>query len=159
MRTIAVAAVLALCAASAAAQDWERFYPLAERPPAGAQVLVIDPAVPRGDDGRYQRLALTAPGAGILYRAATTRFNRAIVIDMGAAQHPAAGTLAFIRLPARVDGDDADRVVVRTDTDTGTVRQHASALVNRGGGQLTWGELSGRHWVLIGRTGEWVLLD
>ena len=102
----------------------------------------------------------TPPGAGVLYRAETTRYNRGVVIDMGAAAHPAAGTLAFIKLPARVDGDDTQRVVVRTDTSTGTVRQRASALTDRGGGQLTWGELSGGHWALIARTpGEWVLLD
>ena len=104
--------------------------------------------------------SLLAGLADVIYRPSTSRFNRTVVIDMGDAPHPAAGTLAVVKLPDRVDGDAAQRVAVRTDTSTGTVRQHASALVNRGRGQLTWGQLSGGHWALMARTPDgWVLFD
>ena len=53
MRLTAICILAALVAAPASAQDWERFYPEAGELRPEMLALLLDPAVPRGREGRY----------------------------------------------------------------------------------------------------------
>ena len=53
MRLIAICLFVVFLAAPASAQDWERFYPEAGELHAEMLALLLDPTVPRGEEGRY----------------------------------------------------------------------------------------------------------
>ena len=101
----------------------------------------------------------SAPPSGILYVPVTERFGHTIAFDVTAG-HPDLGTLALIRFPARVAGDDAENASVRTDHPTDAARQLATSLVGQDGERLAWGSLPGGQWRLIARVPDgWALLN
>ena len=64
-RIAVVLALLVTVPAVVAAQDWERFYPEADERSAEMLVHVLDPTVPRGEEGRYVYMPLRNLLAGL----------------------------------------------------------------------------------------------
>ena len=58
MRLVAICALVLLAAAPASAQDWERFYPEAAELKPEMLTLLLDPTVPRDQEGRYAWVSL-----------------------------------------------------------------------------------------------------
>lgn len=158
-KLVPLAACLGLLAAPAAAQDWERFYPLADVPEG--QVLVLDPSIPRGEPGRYRRLDLAhilPAGASPAYAGSMTltqTFRAGVPprawLDVVTAAEARPGALVVVagELPVVMPGG---AVLVR-------FRGASSMLHDVAGVPVAWASLARRRVLLMVRSpGAWTLL-